>query len=266
MSFCPDCGWQRTSTARYCGRCGRDFGEESLISSVAPETEPAELQAAEDRGRRQTTWWILVAVIVLIAAGGGAFAVVRNANKSSDGQSAALTTTPTAPASASASSLPADSPASASAAPSGSPVASLSLPPSPSPSTSPSVVSPGPGVDASPPVEVVLSEYFEGINKRDYGEYAKAETAQGLKDQPKSSFDAGYATTTDSGMTLTSLTPTGGGDLTATVTFTSRQSPADSIDDSACDAWTLNLYLVPHGDGYLIAPAPPSYEPNYSAC
>ena len=46
-------------------------------------------------------------------------------------------------------------------------------------------------------------------------------------------------------MTLTSLTPTGGGDLTATVTFTSRQSPSDSVDNSSCNDWTLNLYLVP---------------------
>ena len=208
-----------------------------------------------------------MAVIVLIAAGGGAFAVVRNANKSSDGQSAALTTTPTARASASASSLPADSPASASAAPSGSPVASLSLPPSPSPSTSPSVVSPGPGVDASPPVEVVLSEYFEGINKRDYGEYAKAETAPGLKDQPKSSFNARLRDNNrlrhdaDVADAHRGRRPDRDRHL-----YQSAVAREDSIDDSACDAWTLNLYLVPHGDGYLITPAPPSYEPNYSAC
>jgi len=115
-------------------------------------------------------------------------------------------------------------------------------------------------------VEVVLSHYFQGINKRDYGEYATSETTQGLKDQPEASFDSGYATTTDSAMTLTSLTPTGGGDLTATVTFISKQSPSDSVDHSACNAWTLNLYLVPHGDGYLITPAPPNYEPSYADC
>ena len=54
--------------------------------------------------------------------------------------------------------------------------------------------------------------------------------------------------------------------LTATVTFTSRQSPADSVDHSACNAWTLNLYLVPSGAGYLITPAPPGYEPSYTDC
>ncbi len=84
-------------------------------------------------------------------------------------------------------------------------------------------------------------------------------TAQGKANQPESSFDSGYATTTDSGMTLTSLTPAGNGDLTATVAFTSRQSPSDSVDDSACNNWTVNLSLVPDGTGYLISPGPSSY-------
>ena len=66
-------------------------------------------------------------------------------------------------------------------------------------------------------------------------------------------------------MTLTSLADNGSG-LTATVTFTSRQSAAQSVDNSACNAWTLNLYLVPQGAGYLIGPAPSGYQPTYSDC
>ena len=131
---------------------------------------------------------------------------------------------------------------------------------------SPSVVSVDPGLNASPQVEVVLSRYFQGINHHNYSEYASSQTAQGKADQPKSSFDSGYATTTDSGMALKSLTPTGNGDLTATVAFTSRQSSSDSVDGSRCNDWTLNLYLVPNGSGYLITPAPPGYQPRYSDC
>lgn len=112
----------------------------------------------------------------------------------------------------------------------------------------------------------MLSHYFQGINKHNYAEYASSQTTQGKADQPEASFDSGYATTADSRMTLTSLTPTGSGDLTATVTFTSRQSPADSVDQSACNAWTLNLYLVPNGTGYLITPAPSDYEPSHTDC
>ena len=112
----------------------------------------------------------------------------------------------------------------------------------------------------------MLSHYFQGIDKHNYAEYASSQTAQGKADQPEASFDSGYATTADSRMTITSLTATGDGDLTATVTFTSRQSLADSVDHSACNAWTLNLYLVPNGTGYLITPAPPDYEPSYTDC
>jgi hypothetical protein len=129
------------------------------------------------------------------------------------------------------------------------------------------VVSIGPAVtNAAPGVEVVLSHYFQGINQRDYAEYASSQTAKGKDDQPESSFAAGYATTKDTGMTLTSLASTGSGDLTATVTFTSHQAPSDSVDGSACNDWTLNLYLVPNGAGYLITPAPPDYEPSHADC
>jgi hypothetical protein len=67
-------------------------------------------------------------------------------------------------------------------------------------------------------------------------------------------------------MTLTSLADNGPGGLVATVTFTSHQAPAQSVDHSACNAWTLNFYLVPQGTGYLIGPAPSGYQPSHSDC
>ncbi|HEX4087301.1 MAG TPA: hypothetical protein VHZ33_01230 [Trebonia sp.] len=112
----------------------------------------------------------------------------------------------------------------------------------------------------------MLTHYFQGINKRDYAEYASSETAQGQANEPQSAFDSGYATTTDSGMRVATLTQAGGGDLIATVAFTSRQSPSDSVDNSACNDWTLYFYLVPNGAGYLIAPAPSGYQSTYTDC
>jgi hypothetical protein len=273
MTFCPECGRQRTTSARYCGGCGRDFG----VAATADTTElaagpavesPRQDLAAERPGRgRGRVLWIVVAVIVLLAVGGGAFAVVRRTGNRPTalpgGHGSTATARATAPATQPATSLPASSQASSS------PSASASPPPSavPSPSVSPSVVSLTAGVkSASAQVEIVLSHYFQGINRRDYAEYASSQTSAGKANQPQSSFDSGYATTVDSGMTLTSLAPTGDGDLTATVRFTSRQSPSDSVDDSACNGWILNLYLVPSGTGYLITPAPPSYEPSYTDC
>jgi hypothetical protein len=192
-----------------------------------------------------------VAVMVLVAAGGGAFVLVKTTGKRQTappgGHPPALTARTTAPPTR--------------------PVSTRSASPQASPSPSPSVVSIAPVVElAFPQVEVVLSHYFQGINDHNYAEYASSQTAQGKEAQSESSFDSGYATTTNSGMRLTSLTPMGNGDLTAAVTFTSRQSPSDSVDNSTCNNWTLKLNLVPNGTGYLIAPAPSGYEPIYTDC
>ena len=301
MNFCSECGRPRSASARYCPGCGRDFGVAATggaeataqpdggsarldadaggspptvtIGPTGPAASPPPAPFWPVRPSHPSPWdrlagsrlrWIAVAVVVLLAVGGGAFALVS----STGNRPAAL---PRHPATVASSALvsptqpAATQPASLQA--SRSPSASPSPSPSASPSVSPSVVSVAPGAKpAAAPVEIVLSHYFQGINKHDYAEYASSQTAQGKADQPRASFDSGYATTADSRMTLTSLTPTGAGDLTATVTFTSRQSATDSVDHSACNAWTLNLYLVPSGAGYLITPAPPGYEPSYTDC
>jgi hypothetical protein len=119
---------------------------------------------------------------------------------------------------------------------------------------------------AEPQVETLLSHYFHGINTRDYAEYASTLNPAQQAKQSQSKFSSGYSTTTDSAMTLTSLASDGAGGLVATVTFTSRQAPAQSVDNSACNDWTLNFYLVPQGTGYLIGPAPSGYQPSHSDC
>jgi hypothetical protein len=113
----------------------------------------------------------------------------------------------------------------------------------------------------------MLNHYFHGINTHNYQEYASTLNPQQLAGQPQSRFDSGFGTTTDSAITLTRLSGNGGGQV-ATVTFTSRQSPADSIDKSACNAWTIKFYLVPQASGgsYLIGPPPAGYQPAFSDC
>jgi hypothetical protein len=140
---------------------------------------------------------------------------------------------------------------------------------SPTPSPSLSLVSIGPDVTSSaaePQVETLLSHYFHGINTHDYAEYASTLNPAEQAKQSQSTFTSGYATTTDSAMTLTALAGGAAGGLVATVTFTSHQSPAQSVDHSACNTWTLNLYLVQQGSGYLIGPAPSGYAPTHSDC
>jgi hypothetical protein len=126
-------------------------------------------------------------------------------------------------------------------------------------------VAPGVSTSAAAGVETLLSHYFHSINSHDYNEYASTLSPAEQAKQSESTFDSGYGTTTDSEMTLTSLASSGSGQ-TATVTFTSRQAAADSVDHSTCNGWTLNLFLVPAGNGYLIGPAPAGYQPDHSDC
>ena len=196
--------------------------------------------------------FIAFAAIVVLAAGGGAYALANSLGKHSAQSPTQPSTGSTTPASGGSSSA-------------GSPKQAGSQTASPAPS----LVTIGPGVTSSaaePQVETLLSHYFHGINTRDYAEYASTlNPAQSAK-QSQSTFESGYSTTTDSGMTLTSLASDGSAGLVATVTFTSHQSPAQSVDHSACNAWTLNFYLVPQGAGYLIGPAPSGYQPTHSDC
>ena len=70
----------------------------------------------------------------------------------------------------------------------------------------------------------------------------------------------------DSAVKLTSISDAGSAGLAASVTFRSQQNPADSPDNSSCDQWSITLFLVPHGTGYLIGPPPSSYHASFQAC
>jgi hypothetical protein len=117
-----------------------------------------------------------------------------------------------------------------------------------------------------PQVETYLNRYFNAINTRNYSEYNSLLDAQEQQSDSKSSFDSGFATTKDSDEALTGITDTDGGSLTANVSFTSHQSTADSVDQSACDNWQLSLYLVPQGNGYVMTTAPAGYRAAYTDC
>jgi hypothetical protein len=196
---------------------------------------------------------VVLAIIVVLAAGGGAYAVATRLGK----HATASSTTP--PASTPAASSPSGAtqtatgtaPASASASASGS-----------SSATSPSLVAVGPGVSgaAVPQAQQLLSTRFQAINSHNYAQYASTLTARAQAIQTQASFDKGYRSSSDSGITLTALSQTASG-LTATVAFTSHQNPSDSVDGSACNTWTTTYYLVPSGSGYLIDNAPVGSPP-----
>ena len=218
------------------------------------------------RGGGRRGLFIAVAAIVVLAAGGGAYALANSLGKSSTAQPPAQPSTgSTTPAGGG---TPAGSTPAGGSSSGGAQKQATTPANSPTPSPSLSLVAIGPGVASSaaePAVETLLSHYFHGINSRDYAEYASTLNPAEQAKQSQSTFQSGYATTTDSGMTLTTLASNGAG-LVATVTFTSHQSPAQSVDHSPCNTWTLNFYLVPQGTGYLIGPAPSGYQPRHSDC
>jgi hypothetical protein len=202
-------------------------------------------------GRRNKGIFIAVAVIAFLAVGGGAYALVANHSHGSAAPptpSTSISATQSAPAS---------------------PTAPTTAPPTSAPASTSSgtvaVSAAAAGNGAAPQVTAFLNSYFTAINAHDYQAYDSLLDQQ-LQPYPQSSFDAGYGSTTDSDETLTSITDTGSGGEAASVTFTSHQQPAESPDNSSCDQWSITLFLVPNGNGYLEGAAPSTYHAAYQAC
>ena len=235
-------------------------------SQPAPGYPPP---ASADPGRRRsggrgTAILVIVVILVVLGAGGGAYAVTRSHGRTTAQPPGNPTVTVRASTAAPGVQAPASPAVNASASPTASPSASVT----PSPTRTGTVqVAPGVTSDpAEPRVEAYLNRYFDAINTQNYSEYNSLLDAQGQQDDSPSNFDSGYATTKDSNEVLTGIEDTGGGSLTANVSFTSRQSPADSIDHSACDNWQISLYLVPQGNSYAATAVPPGYHAAHTAC
>jgi hypothetical protein len=108
-----------------------------------------------------------------------------------------------------------------------------------------------------------LDSYFAAVNHREYLEYSSLFDHWHHLTRPE--FDRGYRTTHDSSAVLIGLTSSRDS-LTATVTFTSRQSPAASPNHATCTNWRIVLYLRRSGGVYLIGPPPPGYHATYHSC
>jgi hypothetical protein len=249
MSLCTTCGRPRTGTGPFCAGCG--------AGPIPPN--PAASSPQPPAQRRGGAGLLVALVIVLVlAVGGGAFALVSSltARKNAGQPAGTAAAQPTSP---SVSATP-TSPSSATATPSStaSPAASAGF--------TVAVAHAAAGDPAAPQVQVLLERYFTAINSRDYGTYSSLLDAQMRQLNPPGKFASGYATTRDSAETLTGITDTGSGGLAATVSFTSHQNPADSINNSSCTAWTITLYLRPQGSGYLIGAPPAGYQPAHQNC
>jgi hypothetical protein len=230
-----------------------------------PPRPPYGAQPPPSGGRRSSggrkAAFILVVVLVMLAAGGGAYALVSRSSKHD------TTQPPASPAAASPATPTAASSASASTSPSGGASPSVSASASTSPTSG--LVSVGPGVASNSTesaVEATLNLNFKAINAHDYAEYQSARNPQEQAAESQSAFASGYGSTSDSGITLTSLASDANGEQEATVTFTSHQAAGTGIDGSSCNNWKLIYFMVPQGSGYLIGPSPSGYQPTHSDC
>jgi hypothetical protein len=199
--------------------------------------------------------------VVVLAAGAGAFALVSSLHHGTS------TTPPPGPAALGKTTSPATTPGTTQA---------QTTPPATTPATTPSPSNSGPAgtvtlsqaAKASPTatqVQTLFNHYFNAINTRNYSEYASTLDATMQANNPKSHFDSGYATTTDSSEVINSITDNGGGSLTANISFSSTQDPSDSVDNSSCNNWILNLPLVRQGSGYVLS-TPPSGYATHTDC
>lgn len=122
------------------------------------------------------------------------------------------------------------------------------------------------GVPAARPIISLLTSYFRAVNAHDYGAYRRLLDPGMQADMTAARFGTGYRSTVDSRATVTGISATRGGRVTADIVFTSHQAPSDSPDRTACTNWALRLFLTKADGGYLIAEPPPGYRPSYRPC
>ncbi|HXW47154.1 MAG TPA: hypothetical protein VEL03_20340 [Streptosporangiaceae bacterium] len=126
-----------------------------------------------------------------------------------------------------------------------------------------------PGVPAAPhavAVERFVIRYFRAINDHDYAAYRMLFSTSLRNGLSAAAFNSGYGSSRDSQATLRSVSSAAGGELDAVVTFTSHQNPAASPTHSSCTAWTISLYLVRQGSGYVLVSPPAGYQATFSSC
>lgn len=223
-----------------------------VTGPAAPGTRPraAELGArltASARQRREGRWLVAAAtlIVLIIAAGTVLLELGRHVPAGS----------------------PQARPADRASSPTGhptTPAASAAVPPSPGPQ-----ITVTPAAASSPHETAVLSfltSYFAAIDSHDFTAYQQLFSAPLRTTLSASAFSAGYGSTSDSAITLTSIGVAGSGGLVAQVTFVSHQQPAVSPTNSACTSWSVSLYLLEQGGSYLLEQPPPGYQASYTAC
>jgi hypothetical protein len=252
--FCPACAGYAAPATVYSyapGRHSHSDGELRQILAPLPRMRaPAldELHFADHRARRRPgasqrsegRWLVAAAtlIVLIIAAGAVLFELSHHG--------------PTSPPRA----RPADH--------TSAPATRVSAAPSPG-----LQIIVRPAATSSPYQGAVLSfltSYFAAINSHNFTAYEQLFSLPLQSDLSAAAFSAGYETTTDSAIALTSIAVIGSGELVAQVTFVSHQQPTASPADSACTTWSVSLYLLQEGGSYQLQQPPPGYQASFAVC
>jgi len=243
--------WSYSAALRRTLRDPRQFA-----SAPSPAGQPA-----ARRGPLTLPVAALIIVVAAVTAGAGTWYAVRQAParlSAATGKSV-----PSSPAPSTAS--PPDSSAPTSLAPSSAPA---SVPPSPAPPTTAAgaaalaaAAAQYPGATA---IQAVISQYFQAINGRDYAAYQATQSPGNAMTAPQ--FQAGFESTQDSDVLITSITTAPDGRPAATVTFTSRQQPKDGPDGESCTNWQVTMFFDGSAGSYTAGAPPAGYHASFGAC
>jgi hypothetical protein len=222
---------------------------------LAPDL-PADLQPRPvPRRRRKAAVAVLAAAVLLVAAAGGVDLWRMHRHHATSAASPGLTK----PRAAAPGTRPGARP----------PSAGPKHQPAPGPAISSRIVTVAPGIGRNPHAALVkayLGRYFTAINNHNYQQFRPLLGTNMREDEPATKFYPGYQSTTDSAAVLTSISDIRPGLITAAVSFTSHQLPADTPSGTACTNWSITLYLSQHGSRYLLEEPPPGYHAVYQPC
>ncbi len=251
--------WQVTTADRrtewsYGAALTQALGDPRRLATGAPAPwrQPAPGQPAPGRPtahqRPPTLPVAALAVLAVVAGGAGSWYAFRGTPVARQSP----ITTPSAAQNSSPPNQHASSPSSASSSPTASPGALVSVGPA-------AAQYPGAGL-----ITPVITEYFQAINDRNYAGYLTAESPDNALTAEQ--FQAGYESTVDSNVLVTSISTAPDGRLAADVTFTSRQQPQDGPDGESCTDWQVTMFFDDAAGNYTIGMPPSYYHATYQAC
>ena len=109
-------------------------------------------------------------------------------------------------------------------------------------------------------IRKVLQTYFDAINAGDYKLWRSAVIPQWARDTGEPAWRAQYRSTLDGSMVVHRLEPRIGGGLTALMSYTSLQNPADAPPELPvrCLHWWVSYPLIGQGEALRLGPSAPT--------